>query len=425
MSWYKSITATCRTSILENLRILEEQVTCAICLDHYLNPRTLQCHHFFCQACLQDMPRLSSDDSEAISCPKCHVATVLPHGKVDKLRAAFFVYRLKMLYVGYKRALIEKSVPSRTKFVLDTVATSCGIFEGKKKVNAFGRKLISLFDKAEIVEFVPSSIFLHSSRLGWSALRLCSVAKPQCMVFSSTGEIVVGEKNGDVVALVGESCISLGEDSFGSIQAMAIDSDDVIYVIEDNSTRMSRFLNIPQVLHWCRNPSKPRPQVCIETMRRDLRDGPEGYMDIALVGDRVYLIEQLNSGQVLGYDKTFDSYMKITFTNAPRMVYLCSTSCGNLMVADICASIHVLKFGTRYIQRIILDIPRSLRRVGPICCCPSGRFLYIGDPANKDILVFYTDGSYFTRFGLYGRLCVDQVGFVYVCARDSNCVYCF
>lgn len=259
------------------------------------------------------MPRLP-EDSWAISCPSCQATTILPQGEVGKLHAAFFVNRLKLLYTGYKRALIVKSVPSRTKYALDTCATNCGIFEGRK---GHDHELASLFDHADIVDFVPSSIFLRLSRLGWSALPLCNMAQPQCMVFSSTGEMIVGAKNGDVNAFVGAGCISLREDSFRSIKAMAIDSDDVLYVIEEVSTSISRFTNIPEVLRWCRNRNLPKPLVCLETLRRNLIDGPECFMDIAVVGDRIYLIEQLNSGRVLRYDKTFKSHQKITFTNTP------------------------------------------------------------------------------------------------------------
>ena len=60
------------------LKKLEEQLTCAICLDLYTNPKTLPCLHYFCQQCLEGLPLDPQGDNYFISCPTCRHCTQLP-----------------------------------------------------------------------------------------------------------------------------------------------------------------------------------------------------------------------------------------------------------------------------------------------------------------------------------------------------------
>ena len=60
------------------LKKLEEQLTCAICLGLYTNPKTLPCLHSFCQQCLEGLPLDPQGDNYFISCPTCRHCTQLP-----------------------------------------------------------------------------------------------------------------------------------------------------------------------------------------------------------------------------------------------------------------------------------------------------------------------------------------------------------
>ena len=60
------------------LKKLEEQLTCAVCLDLYTNPKILPCFHFFCQQCLESLPQDPQGDNYFISCPTCCHHTQLP-----------------------------------------------------------------------------------------------------------------------------------------------------------------------------------------------------------------------------------------------------------------------------------------------------------------------------------------------------------
>ena len=58
---------------------LEKQLTCAVCLDLYTNPKTLPCHHSFCLQCIERLhldPQ--GDGTYFIACPTCRHRTQLP-----------------------------------------------------------------------------------------------------------------------------------------------------------------------------------------------------------------------------------------------------------------------------------------------------------------------------------------------------------
>ena len=81
------------------LKKLEEQLTCAICDDLYINPKTLSCFHYFCQQCLEGLPLDPQADNYFISCPTCHHCTQLPQPTgVADFPAAFHINNLKEIY---------------------------------------------------------------------------------------------------------------------------------------------------------------------------------------------------------------------------------------------------------------------------------------------------------------------------------------
>ena len=87
------------TSSSTALKKLEEQLTCAICLELYTNPKTLPCLHSFCQKCLEGLPLDPQGDNYFISCPTCHHHTqfLKPTGAAD-YPAAFQINNLKEVY---------------------------------------------------------------------------------------------------------------------------------------------------------------------------------------------------------------------------------------------------------------------------------------------------------------------------------------
>ena len=72
--------------------VLEQEITCALCLDIFKEPKKLPCNHVFCKGCLDMLARRNV--TPAISCPECRRLAQLPNGVVKDLPKAFHVNRL-------------------------------------------------------------------------------------------------------------------------------------------------------------------------------------------------------------------------------------------------------------------------------------------------------------------------------------------
>jgi hypothetical protein len=76
---------------LSSLARLDQQLSCAICLERYDEPRILKCSHSFCRRCLVQVLEQRAEDPENpqphnhLTCPKCRDVTVLSELGVDAL----------------------------------------------------------------------------------------------------------------------------------------------------------------------------------------------------------------------------------------------------------------------------------------------------------------------------------------------------
>ena len=82
---------------------LEKEITCAICHEHYTDPKVLSCCHYYCKACIHRLALRTGLD-KPFSCPECRKDTTLPQGSVDNLQGAFFVNRMKNVHSKLERA---------------------------------------------------------------------------------------------------------------------------------------------------------------------------------------------------------------------------------------------------------------------------------------------------------------------------------
>ncbi|XP_022801950.1 tripartite motif-containing protein 3-like [Stylophora pistillata] len=72
------------------LKNLKKQVTCSICLDTYIEPKTISCLHTFCCECLERHARVSQRQGK-YRCPECQAEIDLPEGnRFDRLPNSFF-----------------------------------------------------------------------------------------------------------------------------------------------------------------------------------------------------------------------------------------------------------------------------------------------------------------------------------------------
>ena len=109
--------ATKQSSALE---IIEQQLTCAVCLDIYTNPKTLPCLHSFCQQCLPVNPQ---GNKRFIACPTCRTSVQLPEEPTAaEFPVAFHLNNLKEVYSLMKKA----TEPQQVKCDTCTVANANG-----------------------------------------------------------------------------------------------------------------------------------------------------------------------------------------------------------------------------------------------------------------------------------------------------------
>ena len=93
-----------RVDVVEkSVEDLEKEITCAICHDHYTEPKVLPCLHYYCKQCIHRLTLRTGLD-KPFSCPECRKDITLPQGSVDELPTAFFVNRMKSVHSKLERA---------------------------------------------------------------------------------------------------------------------------------------------------------------------------------------------------------------------------------------------------------------------------------------------------------------------------------
>lgn len=105
---------------------LQDQLTCSVCLERYLDPRTLPCHHSFCKVCLDKvLARRSDQDTEeigclTIACPVCRKQSQLPLGGVNELPPAFLINNLLEVHKASSATYVNVQPQHRTESATTT-----------------------------------------------------------------------------------------------------------------------------------------------------------------------------------------------------------------------------------------------------------------------------------------------------------------
>ena len=148
---------------------LEKEVTCAVCQEHYTDPKILPCLHYYCKQCILRLA-LRTGKNKPFSCPECRKDTTLPEGGVEELKSAFFINRLKSMYVKHKKALSKQAhceICTNPQALAEAFCQRCDKFACKSCVHmhsvmkaAFdGHKIVSIDQllKIKAEEFVPKN----------------------------------------------------------------------------------------------------------------------------------------------------------------------------------------------------------------------------------------------------------------------------
>ena len=77
------------------LKKLEDQLTCAICLNAFKDPKLLQCFHVYYKDCLQRLVVADGQGQLSLRCPTCRQSTLLSPGtSISDLQPAFHIHHL-------------------------------------------------------------------------------------------------------------------------------------------------------------------------------------------------------------------------------------------------------------------------------------------------------------------------------------------
>ena len=128
------------------LEKLEDQLTCAICLDAFKDPKLLQCFHVYCKDCLQWLVVTDRQGQLSLCCPTCRQSTLLPPTTaVSDLQPAFHIHHLMKIKTALekmkesKNALCGKCIKSpqpATSYCHDCgefICTMCTTIHGQWK----------------------------------------------------------------------------------------------------------------------------------------------------------------------------------------------------------------------------------------------------------------------------------------------------
>ena len=115
------------------LKKLEDQLTCAICLDAFKDPKLLQCFHVYCKDCLQKLVVQDQQGQVSLRCPTCRRSTLLPQGStVSDLQPAFHIHHLFEIQDAFEKVKEPQKVVCEKCKNASRMATSycrdCGEF---------------------------------------------------------------------------------------------------------------------------------------------------------------------------------------------------------------------------------------------------------------------------------------------------------
>ena len=93
------------------LKKLEEEITCAICLNDFQDPKLLPCFHVFCRGCLKKIVK-GEQGTTSLRCPTCRrLVPIAPGSDVSSFPAAFYIHHLFEI----KSALVKVKEPQTVK----------------------------------------------------------------------------------------------------------------------------------------------------------------------------------------------------------------------------------------------------------------------------------------------------------------------
>ena len=141
--------ATKMDDMQRSLEDLEKEVTCAVCLEHYTEPKVLPCLHYYCKMCIVKM----AVKKNPIACPDCRKETKITKGEEDELPTAHFVNCLEELHARQEKAMskeVQCELCTGSKVKAEAFCKQCNKFICKRCVESHSL-MKSLFEGHEII----------------------------------------------------------------------------------------------------------------------------------------------------------------------------------------------------------------------------------------------------------------------------------
>ena len=269
----------------------------------------------------------------------------------------------------------------------------------------------------------PVFVSIPPTQLGEPVKVWTNLTKPTGITVNSVGEILVSEEKGNIIKFntEGKRRTLVKQDSVNVLRKIAVDDEDNIYCIDQNSNR---------ILRCGRKDGNIQVQ--------EVKHVKKGQRGLAVIGEEVMVCGMDNKGTIMVYDKELNYVRRIERRDMGFFFAISADSHGNLYCADkYNAIIQVFSNDGVFLHSFGCDGKGEKKVNDPWGLCVSGHYVYVCNTAYVfcNISVFTTDGVYVTSFGQYGRnegdfnyphsVCVDQDGFVYVTDHINKRVQCF
>ena len=494
---------------------LKREITCAICQEHYTEPKLLPCNHYFCKECILQLVRWAGA-VKCFSCPKCRKEVVLPKGGVEKLGTAFLINSIQESIADLERpqsaakgevcvgphadsefmgmhaelaCQIQRGVEEHDEGVVSlepmeevdvgvevrcaealqqlcqtkAKLTQFSIAPAKCTVSGEGAKAAVLNTISEvtltttkrnckvdchlkslsngsiiqcnvdhtaarnycIIQYTPTVrgrceltvsvdgqqvadspfpvfVSVPVAQLGRPVSVWRGLSRPSSVAVNSVGEVVVGERKGDVIVFDKEGMrLKTVQRKLGYYFGVAVDGDDNIYCTDFYSN---------EIMRYNRNGGCVKEYHVKQVQR-------SGHLGVAVVGDEVMVCERGNEGTIMVYDRELKYLRQISGRAMGTFFDLSPDSHGNLYVTDLDNSvIRVFSVDGDLLRSFGCDENGVKKLSKPWCVCVAGQYVYVTDSGLHNVSVFTTVGVYVTSFGH----CGSEEG----CFFISICIVC-
>ena len=378
------------------LKELEEEITCAICHDHYTV--TFQ----------------QGDIAEVGKTSEFTFKSVMTNGMPSKQKCVIECH-LECLSDG-----------STTKCQVDTINDGSYRVQYTPTVRGRHELTVTLNGVAVAGSPFPVLVSIHPVKLGKHVQVISKLKAPCRLTINSEGEIIVAEFKGDVVVLDRKGnrlrSVKQSDHELKKPFDVSVDEDGNVYFVDYETDIIYKSDKL------MKNVLKKQTE----------QEGKPGHLCVAVVGDEIMTCEQDNEGIIKVYNKELEYVREVTShgRQPQRFNSISSDEHGNLYVSDVKNScIHVFSNGGEFLHSFGQDGEDVNKLKMPACVCVAGQYVYVTDYKDRSISVFTTEGEYVTRFGQEGEVdlnlprpigvCVDRDGFVCVCDGENSRVKIF